>query len=316
MRPNRVPGRDNSEAMERPYYPLSDFLKARFGCKVFKVSVDAGFTCPNRDGTRGYGGCVYCDPSTLAPQGFSAGLDVPAQLASGAEKVGRRHNARKFIAYFQANTNTHAVVGRLREIYSEARRPEFVGIAVSTRPDCLGPDVLDLLCELKERTHLWLELGLQTANDATLRRMNRGHSVIEFEDALGRAQERGIEVCAHVIIGLPGEGRDDVLSTIDFLASRGIWGVKFHQLQVIKGTALERMYSDGEVKTLGLEEYSGLVVECLERLPRSTVIHRLCAEAPRRYLVAPQWGANKFMVMDGIRHIMAKRRTFQGALAG
>lgn len=302
--------------MERPYYPLSDFLKARFGCKVFKVSVDAGFTCPNRDGARGYGGCVYCDPSTLAPEGFSAGMDVPAQLSVGIEKVGKRHNARKFIAYFQANTNTHAAVGRLREIYSLALRPEFVGIAVSTRPDCLGKDVLDLLCELKEETHLWLELGLQTANDATLRRMNRGHSVLEFEDALGRAQARGIDVCAHVIIGLPGEGRDDVLSTIGFLASKKIWGVKFHQLQVIKGTELEKMYRDGEVKVLGLEEYSGLVVECLEMLPRSTVIHRLCAEAPGCYLVAPQWGANKFMVMESIKRLMAGRGTFQGALAG
>lgn len=302
--------------MERPYYPLSDFLKARFGCKVFKVSVDAGFTCPNRDGTRGYGGCVYCDPSTLAPEGLSASMDVLAQLASGVEKVGKRHNARKFIAYFQSNTNTHAPLERLREIYFFSLRPEFVGMAVSTRPDCLGPDVLDLLCELKEKTHLWLELGLQTANDATLERMNRGHTVSEFEDALGRARARGIEVCAHVIIGLPGEGRDDILNTIGFLASRKVWGVKFHQLQVIKGTGLERMYREGSVKVLGLEEYAGLVVECLERLPRSTVIHRLCAEAPRRSIVAPQWGANKFMVIDRIRSVMAERSTFQGALAG
>lgn len=300
----------------KPYNPLSDFLKARFGCKVFKVSVDAGFTCPNRDGTRGYGGCVYCESSTLAPKDFNGDFDVGKQLAAGMEKVGKRHNAQKFIAYFQVNTNTYAPVERLRRIYSEALRPEIVGIAVSTRPDCLGEDVLDLLCEFKKQRHLWIELGLQSANDSTLKLINRGHGALEFEDALRRAQERGIEVCAHVIIGLPGEGREDILKTVGFLASKKIWGVKFHQLQVIKGTGLERMYRNAEVKVLGLEEYSRLVVECLERLPRTTVIHRLCGDAPERYLVAPRWGANKFMVMDRITGLMAERRTFQGALAG
>lgn len=300
--------------MERPYYSLSDYLKDRFKQKVYKITINAGLTCPNRDGTKGTGGCVYCEPSTLVPMDSVAGESVTGQIKRGVERVRARHGADKFIAYFQINTNTYAPVEYLRKIYEEAAgHPDVVCLAVSTRPDCLGEDVLDLLEELKLKKPLWLELGLQSASDSTLKLINRGHTAGEFTDAVLRAGGRGIDVCAHIIIGLPGEGRSEVLSTARFVAGLPVRGVKFHQLQVVKGTPLEQMYRKGELTPLGLEEYAGLVVECLEILPRGTVIHRLCGDTPGGLLIAPRWGANKFMVIGRIEKLLKAMRTYQGA---
>jgi radical SAM protein (TIGR01212 family) len=301
--------------MERPpYNTLSGYLKARFGCKVFKVSLDARLSCPNRDGGKGYGGCTYCDPRTLAPIGFDGESPVKAQLARGIEQVRRRHRAERFIAYFQINTGTHAPLDYLERIYSEAlENPEVAGIAVSTRPDCLGEDVLGLLSGLKERL-LWLELGLQSANDATLERVNRGHTAADFEDAAKRAALRGIPVCAHIIIGLPGEGMEDAVRTTEFLSSIGVWGVKFHQMQVIKGTALDAEYLEGGFRLTGLEEYCAIVVECLRRLPPGAVIHRLSGDVPERFLSAPRWGANKFIIAERIVALMRESGAYQGEL--
>lgn len=300
--------------MERLYYPLSDYLKERFGGKVFKVSINAGFTCPNRDGTKGYGGCIYCESSTLSPKGYDGNIDVRGQIEAGICRVRKRHKAEKFIAYFQINTNTHGDVRNLEKIYNEALdMPEVVGIAVSTRPDSVSDGVLQLLREIKEKKYLWLELGLQSANDRTLEAINRGHTALEFKDAALRASEAGLQVCAHVIIGLPGEDRGDIINTARFVGGLPLWGIKFHQLQVIKGTALEGLYNKGGVRLLDLEEYAEIVVECLEMLPSGLVIHRLCGDAPLRYLAAPGWGANKFVVIDAVTALMKKRGTRQGA---
>ncbi len=361
--------------MKALYNTLSAYLKDSFGCKVFKVTVDGGFTCPNRDGTKGFGGCVYCEPSTLVPREY-AGADIRAQLEAGIEKVRRRHRAERFIAYFQVNTNTYAPKEVLEPMYRAAFDfPEVAGIAVSTRPDCVDDGVLDIFKRLMdEGKRVWIELGLQSANDETLRAVNRGHTVADFEDAVERAHGLGIDVCAHVIIGLPGEGRDEVLDTMRFLGHRKVWGVKFHQLQVIKGTALHRIYDRGvrahgkgegvpgrpagdvgnndrlnlcppqvlapgggegvsactdcndgnndrqnlcppQVRVLSLDEYAGLVVESLEILPPEMVVHRLCGDVPSRYLVAPNWGANKFEIVEKITALMRERKTFQGARA-
>ncbi len=296
------------------YNSFSGYLRKSFGCKVFKVTVDGGFTCPNRDGTKGFGGCVYCEPSALTPKEY-AGEDIRAQLEAGIEKVRKRHRAEKFIAYFQVNTNTYAPPETLDRMYREAFSfPEVAGMAVSTRPDCAGDEILNLLKGLMdEGKRLWLELGLQSSNDATLRAINRGHTAADFEDAVGRAHRLGIDVCGHAIVGLPGEGRDEVINTMRFLGRLKVWGVKFHQLQVIRGTELHRMYERGEVRPLSLDEYSGLVVESLEVLPPEAIIHRLCGDVPSRYLVAPNWGANKFMIMERITALMRERKTFQGA---
>lgn len=298
--------------MPTQYISLSDYLKGRYGERVYKVSLDAGFTCPNRDGTKGGGGCVYCDTAALASAGCApdgAGESIASQLHSGMEKVRKRHKADKFIAYFQINTNTYGPVEHLRKIYYEAiGNPAVVGIAVSTRPDCVCERVLDLLREIKTVKDLWLELGLQSANDRTLEAIGRGHSAAEFEDAVLRARDRDIDVCAHVILGLPGEGKDEMMDTARFVAGLPVWGIKFHQLQVVKGTPLELMYNRGEVAPLSLEDYSDLVVECLEILPRGIVVHRLCGDVPERFLVAPRWGENKFMIIRRITDLLDKRR--------
>lgn len=297
----------------KPYNTLSDFLKEKFGCKVFKVTLNAGFTCPNRDGTKGVGGCIYCESSTLMPKEYSGDVDIKSQLAAGIEKVRKRHKADKFIAYFQINTNTHAPVEYLEKLYRQALHPDVVGIAISTRPDCVNDSVLDLIERLKKERYVWLELGLQSANDSTLAYINRGHTARDFEEAITKAKARGIDTCAHVIIGLPDEDRESVFKTIKFLAELNVWGIKFHQLQVIKGTRLEELYNEGKVRLLELEEYAGLVVECLEMLPKTTIIHRLSGDAPKQFIVAPKWGANKFIIMDKITEILKAKNTFQGA---
>ena len=300
--------------MPELYNALSTHLRSLFGCKVFKVTLDPGLSCPNRDGAKGSGGCAYCSSSTLLPKEHIPESEIREQLLSGIEYVRKRHKADKFIAYFQVNTNTHAPIEELKKLYEQALVPDVAAIAVSTRPDCLSEDVLDLLCWLKTKKHLWLELGLQSANDATLMKMNRGHTRADFEDAARRAAERGLEVCAHVIIGLPGEDEKDALATIDFLNGLPIKGIKFHQLQIVKGTALEGLWKQGEIRTQGLEEYACVVVKCIERLRSDIVIHRLCGDVPRQFLVAPVWGKSKFEVIEKIEGLMKERGTRQGAL--
>jgi hypothetical protein len=305
--------------MPRLYYPLSEYLQEKFGCKVFKVTLDAGLACPNRDGTIPGGPCIYCEPETLKPKGFAPGLSINEQLEVGIEKLGRRPKAEKFIAYFQINTNTNAELGFLKDIYSDAAaHPRVAALAISTRPDYLGEEVLELLKEIKRTKHLWVELGLQSSNPRTLRFLSRGHTPEDFADAASRCSASGIDVCAHVILGLPGEREADALSTMKFLAGLDIWGVKFHQLQIILGTRLERMYRSGGVSPPTLEEYAALVVKCLELLPPATVIHRLSGDVPDEYLVGPGrggWDVNKFMVIERILGLMQELDTRQGALA-
>lgn len=295
------------------YNPLSTYLKDRFGCRVYKVTIDTGLTCPNRDGTRGLGGCDFCVSSALLPKAIASAPDVSTQLRDGIDYVRGRHKAEKFIAYFQVNTNTHAPVAELEKLFKEALIPEVACIAVSTRPDCVGEPVLKLLQEIKFERPLWLELGLQSANDATLERVNRGHTVAEFKAAVLGAAAYGIDVCAHAIIGLPGENRADIINTMRFISGLPIWGVKFHQLQVLKGTRLEEAWNRGEVRTLDIDDYASLVVECLEEMRPDVVVHRLCGDAPVRYIVAPRWNLSKFEIIGKITAVMKERKTFQGA---
>ncbi|MBZ0220938.1 MAG: TIGR01212 family radical SAM protein [Candidatus Methylomirabilis sp.] len=298
--------------MSELYNPLSSHLKSVFGCKVFKVSIDIGLPCPNRRGGA-RGGCSFCVESTLVPKTFEAGMGVREQLISGIEYVGKRYKAERFIAYFQQGTNTNAPVGVLRGYFREALIPEVAAIAVGTRPDCLDDATFGLLSELNEERPLWLELGLQSANDRTLSRINRGHTAEDFRGAVIRAAARGIKVCAHVIIGLPGEREADYLKTIDFLAGLPVWGVKFHQLQIVKGSHMEKEWRRGEIVTLSLDEYADAVVRCLERLPQDVVIHRLCGDVPSELLSSPVWGANKFKVIEKITGLLRERNTRQGA---
>lgn len=299
----------------RRYASFGEELRRVFGCRVQRISVDAGFTCPNRDGSVGAGGCIFCGGKGSGSFGIRPELSVIRQLEHGKEFLARRYGAAKFLAYFQAYSNTYAPVAHLRELYDEALAvPDVAGLIVGTRPDCLPGDVLDLLAGYARRTYFWLELGLQSSLDRTLTLLNRGHDFATFADAVARSRERGIRVCAHVILGLPGESREEMLSAAGILNDLGVEGVKIHQLHVMKGTALEGMYRRGEVQCLERDDYVGLVCDFLERLDPRIVIHRLMGDAPADHLVAPLWSLGKGEVLAAIDAKLARRGTGQGAM--
>ncbi|MBE9527687.1 MAG: TIGR01212 family radical SAM protein [Proteobacteria bacterium] len=303
---------------DKPYYPLSAYLRERYGCKVYKITLDIGLTCPNRDGTVATGGCLFCETETLKPLGAnreSSGgnssdtitASIEEQIEVGIERLVKRHGAKKYIAYFNINSSTYADVGFLKEAYSVALdHPEIVGVAVSTRPDCVGEEVVELLAEIARQKDVWVELGLQSASDSTLKLINRGHTVEAYERAVERLHSAGLKVCTHIIAGLPGETEEEYLDTVRLLASQSIWGVKLHQLQIVAGTGMEELYKNGGVEPLTIEKYAGLVAKALALLPKETVIHRLSGDLPDRFIVAPKWGANKFLIADKIAGVITE----------
>jgi len=293
------------------YMRFTDHLRHTFGCRVHKVSLDAGFTCPNRDGTVAVGGCIYCNNASFSPG--NRRLSVTAQLEQGKRFLRQRYGAQKFIAYFQAYTNTYGDVHRLRDLYDEALAGEdIVGLAIGTRPDCVPDTVLDLLADYAARTYLWLELGLESGYDQTLVFLNRGHTVAAFDDAVRRAQQRHLRLCAHVIVGLPGESSADILATARYLAALRLDAVKLHHLHVVRHTVLERLYHQGKVPLLSLEDYATLVVDCLEVLSSDMIIMRLMGDAPREMLVAPTWSLDKRTALRRIELELERRDTYQG----
>ncbi len=295
------------------YYPVSRYLKERFGGRVQRVSIYCGFTCPNRDGTISTGGCTYCVPSLLIPDTYRNRMGVTEQLNAGMERLRKRYRTDRFIAYFQVNTNTYAPLDRLEKLYREATgHPRVVALCVSTRPDCVDTALLELLSQLKEEKHLWLELGLQSAHNRTLRLINRGHTVEDFVKCVERVKTYGIDVCTHVIFGLPGESKEDMLDTVRLVAELELWGIKFHQLDIIRGTPVEALYREGRLRPLELEAYAECVVESLELLSPHTTIHRLSGYTPREYLVAPLWSLNKERVRKRIEQLLEERNTHQG----
>lgn len=299
---------------EKRYRIFSGEMKRVFGCRVHRISVDAGFTCPNRDGSVGSGGCIYCGGEGSGSFGIVPGLSVAAQIEHGKEIMTRKYRARKFIAYFQPYSNTYAPVADLRRLYDEALAvPDVVGLIVGTRPDCLPDDVMVLLAEYARRTWFWLELGLQSPLDRTLARINRGHDFAAFETAARVCRERGIRLCAHVILGLPGETREEMLATAGILNDLRVDGVKLHLLHVMKGTALAEQYGRGEVRVMDRDEYVGLVCDFLERLSPEIVIQRLTGDGARDHLVAPLWSLAKFEVLNTIDGELERRGTRQGS---
>lgn len=295
------------------YVRFTDHLRQTFACRVQKVSIDAGFTCPNRDGTVAMGGCIYCHNSSFSPG--DRRLSVTEQLTAGKRFLRQRYGAEKFLAYFQAYSNTYRDVFLLRELYDEALACEdIVGLCIGTRPDCVPEPVLDLLAEYAARTYLWLELGLESGHDQSLVLLNRGHTVAAFSDAVQRAQQRHLRLCAHVILGLPGETPADMLATMHYLAALGLDAVKLHHLHVVRHTVLDRMYQRGEVALLNLEAYAALVVDCLEVLPPEMIIMRLLGDAPRALLVAPTWSLDKGAALRRIEQELERRETYQGKL--
>jgi radical SAM protein (TIGR01212 family) len=304
-----------STAAVRRYYPFSRFLRERFGTRVYRVTVDAGFTCPNVDGTVAVGGCVYCDNRSFSPNRRLPRTSIREQVRRGVAILQKRYQAEHFLAYFQAATNTYAPVERLRRLYDEALdHPQVVGLAIGTRPDCVPEPVLELVADYARQRYVCLELGLQTIHDRSLDWMNRGHHFDAFVDAVHRCQGRGLDLCAHVILGLPGETAADMLATADALATLPVQAVKIHNLHVVRDTPLEEMYRAGTVRMFEMAEYVGLVCDFLERLPPHLVIHRLSGDAPADYLVAPMWCLDKPALLRAIDAELARRDTWQGRL--
>ena len=297
-----------------PYRDLNSYLRERFGARVQKVTLDAGLTCPNRDGRVGVGGCLYCNPRGSGTGAWARGQTITAQLEEGMARLGRRYGASRFIAYFQSFCNTYAPVDTLRALYQEALAfDEVVGLSIGTRPDCLSAEILDLLAGLARKRLLWLELGLQSAHDDTLKRLNRGHDVACFTQAVEEAAARDLEVVAHVILGLPGEGPADMAATARHLAGLPLQGVKIHLLYVVRGSGLEGLYRAGTYRPLEEKEYVGLVADFLELLPPPMIIHRLTGDPHRGELVAPVWCLDKSRVLTGIKEELARRGTCQGS---
>jgi len=295
------------------YNAFSDELKRRFGCKVQRISIDAGFSCPNRDGTLDSEGCIFCGGRGSGSHGIAHGLSVASQLEHGREIMVRKYKATKFLAYFQSYSNTHAPVETLRALYFEALTvSDVVGLIVATRPDCLPDAVLDLLVELHTRTYLWVEVGMQSMHAKSLTRINRRHDHACTVAAILRAKARGLRICAHVILGLPGESREEMLAMTAELNSLGVDGVKLHLLHVMKGTRLAEMYDRGEVELLERDDYAGLVCDFLELLDPRILIHRLTGDGGHDHLVAPLWSLKKFEILNLIDAELKRRDTRQG----
>ncbi len=301
-------------AADLPYRDLKSYLQARFGERVQKITLDAGLTCPNRDGRVGTEGCLYCNARGSGTGAWRQGQSLTAQMQMGLLRLSRRYGAEKFIAYFQSFSNTYAPVERLRELYDAALAfPQVVGLSIGTRPDCLADDVLELLAGYARDRLVWLELGLQSAHDATLQRLKRGHDVACFTAAATRAAARGLEVVAHVILGLPGEGPPEMAATAAYLGRLPLHGVKIHLLYVVKDSGLARLHQAGEYVCLTEEQYVQRVVDFIERLPAHLVIHRLTGDPHPEELVAPAWCQDKARVLRRLQDEFARRGTRQGS---
>lgn len=294
------------------YRDYNSYLRETFGCRVQKISIDAGLGCPNRDGTVGTGGCIYCNERGSGT-GAARFASVTEQVRAGKERLAKKYKAKKFIAYFQSFSNTYAPLSRLRALYEEALAdPDVVGLSIGTRPDCVPDETLDHL-ELLGKTHLvWLEYGLQSAKDETLARIRRGHSTDAFIDAVKRTRARKIPVCAHVILGLPGENIEDMLNTANFLALQDVQAVKIHLLYVIRGTALHEMYSSGAFSCLSRDAYAAAVGEFLALLPPRLVIQRLTGDPHPDELVSPAWALDKKANLEAVRAYMENNGLYQG----
>jgi uncharacterized protein len=294
------------------YHSLNHFLREKFGEKVFKISLDAGFTCPNRDGSVSTGGCVFCSSRGSGDFAGTAS-NLVEQFHEVKSMMNKKWKTGRFIAYFQAYTNTYAAVETLKErYYSILNLEDVVGIAVATRPDCLPMDVLDLLEEVNSKTYLWVELGLQTIHENTAKLINRGYGLDAYIASVKELKKRNIEVVTHGILGLPAENKQEMLQTVDFIANTGTQGIKLHLLHLLKDTKLVEMHQRGEFQLMSMADYVGTIVDCIERIPESMVIHRITGDGPRDTLIGPEWSLKKFEVINAIEHLMMDRDTWQG----
>ncbi len=286
------------------YKTLNEHYKEKFGCKVYKLSVDAGFSCPNRDGTVGTKGCIFCSEKGSGEFAVS-GNDILLQLERAKEKVSRKIKDGKYIAYFQSFTNTYADISTLEILYKTAISPDYiVGISIATRPDCISDEVLALLDEINKIKPVYIELGLQSACDKTAEYIRRGYKTQVYFDTVKRLKAKGINVVTHIIIGLPNETKADAVNTTKRVVEAGSDGVKFHLLYVIKGTDLEKDYNNGLFKCLTFQEYADILKECISVLPCDTVVHRITGDGAKKDLVAPIWSGDKKKVLNGLKEYL------------
>lgn len=305
---------------DKRYHSLDYEMKKQYGRKLYKLSLSGGMSCPNRDGTLDNRGCIFCSEGGSGDYAVSPRTSISDQLNEAKSYVQRKltdQAAPKFIAYFQAYTNTYAPVPYLRKLYYEViRQPEIAILSIATRPDCLGPEVLQLLAELNQIKPVWIELGLQTMHEETAEFIRRGFPLKVFEDAVFRLRELGIHTIVHTILGLPKETKHDMLKTMEYIGKLPVQGIKLQLLHVLRGTDLGRLYEEGLFSALmSLDEYTDLVISCLELLPKDLVIHRITGDGPKRLLLAPLWSGDKKRVLNHIHRELKLRDTWQGRLA-
>ena len=297
----------------KPYYSFDYMLKERFSEKVYKVALNGGMTCPNRDGTLGNRGCIFCSAGGSGDFAGDKQNTITTQIEKQAARLREKRNASSFIAYFQAYTNTYAPVEYLRHIFTEAlSHPDVVALSIGTRPDCLGEDILNLLEELNQKKPVWVELGLQTMHEKTAAYIRRGYPLSCFEEAVKELRKRNLEVIVHTILGLPGETKEDILETMHYLNHRNIQGIKLQLLHVLKNTDLAKDYLDGKFSVYTMKEYIHLVIDCLEHLSPEIVIHRLTGDGPKDLLLAPTWSSAKKTVLNTLHHECKIRGAYQG----
>lgn len=300
---------------DKPYHSLDYHLREQFHEKVYKLALDGGMTCPNRDGTLGTNGCIFCSGGGSGEFAGDRKFSITEQLEWQKARIEKKFPAQKFIAYFQAFTNTYAPVEKLEALFAEAiSHPDVAVLSIATRPDCLSEDVLSLLVRLNRIKPVWIELGLQTIHEKTAAYIRRGYPLSCFEEAAASLRTRNIDVIVHTILGLPGETREMILDTMRYLGSQNIQGIKLQLLHVLSGTDLASDYEAGKFSVLSMDEYVSLVIECLEALPPELVIHRITGDGPKDLLLAPLWSCRKRDVLNAIHKEMKRKNTWQGRL--
>lgn len=298
---------------DKRYYSLDYYLKSTFGEKVYRLSLNGGMTCPNRDGSIDTRGCIFCSAGGSGDFAAAPSLSITEQITEAKSRIAAKSSCRKYIAYFQAYSNTYASADYLRQIFTEAiSHPDIVALSIATRCDCLADDILDLLEELNQQKPVWIELGLQTIHDDTLKAIRSGFVLSQYETAVFSLHARGIDVITHLILGLPGETKEMMLASVSHIAELPIQGVKLHLLHVLRDTDLGRLYEKASFPIFSLEEYCDFVTDCITLLPPDIVIHRLTGDGPRSLLLAPLWSTDKKRVLNTIQKSFRERNLWQG----
>ncbi len=288
-------------------YTTNAYIRDTFGEKLYKISLNAGTTCPNRDGKAGTGGCIFCSASGSGDFSEDAVMSIDEQIELAKKRISGKCKCDRYIAYFQSYTNTYGDVDALREKFlAAARRDDIADVSIASRPDCFGPEVIDMIKDIIAVKPVWIELGLQTANDRTAQLINRCYDISVYDETMNRLRELGVHIIVHMIIGLPGETKEDMIDTVRYIVRSGANGIKLQLLHVLRGTVLEKMYEEGVFRALTFDEYADILCDCLKELPPDMVVHRFTGDGPKNILVAPLWSADKKRVINDLNRIISK----------